>query len=132
MLVAYQGDWTQYWRDLNNIQQLNADELNQRLKQFFTAQHRHWRYSTHLEDQNRHSQQNNLNTVKTLDQQDTTCYTLKDVKSYQQEVTDYVQKSKQALIQNEKDSAWQLKWLRAKYALFPTSIMRIKPAPTYW
>ena len=38
--VAYQGDWTQYWRDLNNIQQLNADELNQRLKQFFTAQHR--------------------------------------------------------------------------------------------
>lgn len=71
--VAYQGDWTQYWRDLNNIQQLNADDLNQRLKQFFTAQHRViGDIQPTPEDQKQAlTAKNNLNTAKTLDQQDT-------------------------------------------------------------
>lgn len=121
--VAYQGDWTQYWRDLNNIQQLNADELNQRLKHFFTAQHRViGDIQPTPEDQKQAlTAKNNPNTAKTLDQQDAPVTPLKDVQSYQQEVTDYVQKSKQALIQNEKKIQRGSLKNGAKYALFPTA-----------
>ncbi|MEB6564153.1 insulinase family protein [Acinetobacter towneri] len=121
--VAYQGDWTQYWRDLQDIQQLNVDELNRHLKQFFTAEHRViGDIQPTPEDQKQAlTAKNNSSVAKTLDQQDAPVIPLKDVQSYQQEVAEYVQKSKQSLIKNEKKILRGSLKNGAKYALFPTA-----------
>ena len=121
--VAYQGDWTQYWRDLQDIQQLNVDELNRHLKQFFTAEHRViGEIQPTPEDQKQAlTAKNNSSVAKTLDQQDAPVIPLKDVQSYQHEVAEYVQKSKQSLIKNEKKILRGSLKNGAKYALFPTA-----------
>jgi len=38
--VAYQGDWSQYFTDLNNVKQLKLTDVNQTLTRFLVPEHR--------------------------------------------------------------------------------------------
>ena len=122
--VAYSGDWSQYFKDLNAIENLNVSQVNQVYKGFIKPE---YRISGNIlptpEDQKKaHEVTQTEAPKKTLDQQVETEEPLKDVSVYQAEVKQYVAQSKQYL--SAKDKQIQRGKLKngIKYALFPTNI----------
>ncbi|MDM1335625.1 insulinase family protein [Acinetobacter pseudolwoffii] len=122
--VAYSGDWSQYFKDLNAIENLNVSQVNQVYKGFLKPE---YRISGNIlptpEDQKKAQEVTQTEAPKkTLDQQAETEEPLKDVSVYQAEVKQYVAQSKQYL--SAKDKQIQRGKLKngIKYALFPTNI----------
>ncbi|PJI31603.1 M16 family metallopeptidase [Acinetobacter pseudolwoffii] len=122
--VAYSGDWSQYFKDLNAIENLNVSQVNQVYKGFLKPE---YRISGNIlptpEDQKKAQEVTQTEAPKkTLDQQVETEEPLKDVSVYQAEVKQYVAQSKQYL--SAKDKQIQRGKLKngIKYALFPTNI----------
>lgn len=122
--VAYSGDWSQYFKDLNAIENLNVSQVNQVYKGFLKPE---YRISGNIlptpEDQKKAQEVIQTEAPKkTLDQQAETEEPLKDVSVYQAEVKQYVAQSKQYL--SAKDKQIQRGKLKngIKYALFPTNI----------
>ncbi|MEE1123935.1 MAG: pitrilysin family protein, partial [Acinetobacter pseudolwoffii] len=121
---AYSGDWSQYFKDLNAIENLNVSQVNQVYKGFLKPE---YRISGNIlptpEDQKKAQEVTQTEAPKkTLDQQAETEEPLKDVSVYQAEVKQYVAQSKQYL--SAKDKQIQRGKLKngIKYALFPTNI----------
>lgn len=122
--VAYSGDWSQYFKDLNAIENLNVSQVNQVYKGFLKPE---YRISGNIlptpEDQKKAQEVTQTEAPKkTLDQQVETEEPLMDVSVYQAEVKQYVAQSKQYL--SAKDKQIQRGKLKngIKYALFPTNI----------
>ncbi|MDQ9009992.1 insulinase family protein [Acinetobacter gerneri] len=121
-VVSNQGDWDQYFKDQQAVQNLTVQQTNQTLNEFLTAQHR---FSGDIqptpEDQKKAMQQDKTtDKQKTLDQTSEQPEPLKDVKTYQAEVQQYVKTSKKYLQSTEnKIQRGQLS-NGMKYALFPT------------
>ena len=122
--VAYSGDWSQYFKDLNAIENLNVSQVNQVYKGFLKPE---YRISGNIlptpEDQKKAQEVTQTEVPKkTLDQQVEIEEPLKDVSVYQAEVKQYVAQSKQYL--SAKDKQIQRGKLKngIKYALFPTNI----------
>ena len=122
--VAYSGDWSQYFKDLNAIENLNVSQVNQVYRGFLKPE---YRISGNIlptpEDQKKAQEVTQTEAPKkTLDQQAETEEPLKDVSVYQAEVKQYVAQSKQYL--SAKDKQIQRGKLKngIKYALFPTNI----------
>ena len=122
--VAYSGDWSQYFKDLNAIENLNVSQVNQVYRGFLKPE---YRISGNIlptpEDQKKAQEVPQTEVPKkTLDQQAETEEPLKDVSVYQAEVKQYVAQSKQYL--SAKDKQIQRGKLKngIKYALFQTNI----------
>ena len=122
-VVSSHGDWAQYFKDQQAIQNLTVNETNATLKAFLTAQHRFkGDIQPTPEDQKKALEQKQATEKpKTLDQQVEKAEPLKDVSVYKAEVAQYLEKSKQYLDATEKKiQRGQLK-NGMQYALFPTS-----------
>jgi zinc protease len=122
-VVTSHGDWAQYFKDQQRIQNLTVNETNSTLKSFFTQQHRfHGDIQPTPEDQKKALEQKQATEKpKTLDQQAAAVEPLKDVSVYQAEVAQYVQQSKQYLEATEKKIQRGTLKNGMQYALFPTS-----------
>ncbi len=121
-VVTNHGDWSQYFKDQQNIQNISVDETNKTLKEFLIPEHRiEGDVKPTPEDQKKAMQLKQENEKKkTLDQSAEKPEPMKDISVYRQEVSQYTEKSKQYLEATEK------RILRGKlsngmqYALFPT------------
>ena len=122
--VAYSGDWSQYFKDLNAIENLNVSQVNQVYKGFLKPEYRISGNILPTPEEQKKAQEVTQTEApkKTLDQQVETEEPLKDVSVYQAEVKQYVAQSKQYL--SAKDKQIQRGKLKngIKYALFPTNI----------
>lgn len=120
--VSYQGDWTQYFKDLERIQKLNVAEVNSTLKDFLIPAHRiSGDIKPTPEDQKKALQQEKKEQAQTLDQKSEQAEPLKNVSEYKKEVRQYLVRSGQQLEKNEqKIQRGQLK-NGLKYALFPVA-----------
>lgn len=122
-VVSSNGDWTQYFKDQNELQNLSVKDVNQVISAFLVPEHRIMGDIKPTPEDQKKAQQQNESTegLKTLDQQDTPPEPLKDVSVYQAEVAQYIDQSKTKLEQLEQ------KIQRGKlkngmgYALFPTT-----------
>ncbi|WP_374664991.1 M16 family metallopeptidase [Acinetobacter sp.] len=120
--VAHNGDWTQYFKDLDGIQKLTPAEVNQAYKAFLTPAHR---ISGDIlptpEDQKKAVEQKKEGPAKTLDQQAAQEEPLKDASVYKAEVQQYLQQSKDYLEQKEKQIQRGKLKNGIQYALYPTA-----------
>lgn len=121
--VSYQGDWSQYFTDLDNIKKLKLTDVNQTLTQFLVPQHRISGdiQPTPEEQKKALKQKQASEPAKTLTQTDIQAEPLKDSRVYQQEVTEYVKASKQSLVNTEKKIQRGTLKNGIQYALYPTS-----------
>ena len=121
--VSYQGDWSQYFTDLDNIKKLKLTDVNQTLTQFLVPQHRvSGDIQPTPEEQKKALKQKQVSEpAKTLTQTDLQAEPLKDSRVYQQEVTEYVKASKQSLVNTEKKIQRGTLKNGIQYALYPTS-----------
>lgn len=121
--VSYQGDWSQYFTDLDNIKKLKLTDVNQTLTQFLVPQHRVSGdiQPTPEEQKKALKQKQASEPAKTLTQTDLQAEPLKDSRVYQQEVAEYVKASKQSLVNTEKKIQRGTLKNGIQYALYPTS-----------
>ena len=121
--VSYQGNWSQYFTDLENVKKLKLSEVNQTLTQFLVPEHRiSGDIKPTPEDQKKALEQKQAaEQPKTLDQTDVKEEPLKDSSVYKQEVAEYVKTSKQYLVDTEKKIQRGTLKNGIKYALYPTS-----------
>lgn len=121
--VSYQGDWSQYFTDLENVKKLKLADVNQTLTQFLVPQHRiSGDIQPTPEEQKKALKQKQADEpAKTLAQTDIQEEPLKDSRVYQQEVADYVKASKQSLVNTEKKIQRGTLKNGIAYALYPTS-----------
>ena len=121
--VSYQGDWSQYFTDLDNIKKLKLTDVNQTLTQFLVPQHRISGdiQPTPEEQKKALKQKQASEPAKTLTQTDIQAEPLKDSRVYQQEVTEYVKASKPSLVNTEKKIQRGTLKNGIQYALYPTS-----------
>ncbi|MNG56860.1 Protease 3 precursor [compost metagenome] len=121
--VSYQGDWSQYFTDLDNIKKLKLTDVNQTLTQFLVPQHRVSGdiQPTPEEQKKALKQKQASEPAKTLTQTDIQAEPLKDSRVYQQEVAEYVKASKQSLVNTEKKIQRGTLKNGIQYALYPTS-----------
>lgn len=121
-IVAYDGDWSKYFKDLQDVQNLKVDEVNQTYQAFFKPQHRLSGVIQPTPEDQKKAQQTQVEAPKaTLDQQAITEEPLKDVSVYQAEVQQYVQESKAYLKSKEKQIQRSKLKNGIRYALFPTT-----------
>ena len=120
--VSSHGQWDQYFKDLQAIQDLKLNDANQTLKQFLVSSHRiSGDIQPTPEDQKKAMTLKAQDKPKTLDQSAEKPEPLKDVAIYRQEVTQFVAQSAQQLQKNEqKIQRGELK-NGIRYALFPTT-----------
>ena len=121
--VAYSGDWSQYFKDLDSIQKLSVNDVNRAYQVFFKPEHRIFGNILPTPEDQKKAQQLAQSEApqKSLAPSAEAEEPLKDVRVYQAEVKDYVQQSKQYL--HEKEQQIQRGKLKngIKYALFPTT-----------
>jgi len=122
-IVSSHGDWAQYFKDQQAIQNLTVEETNATLKAFLTPQHRfNGDIQPTPEDQKKAVEQKQaIEQPKTLDQQAITAEPLKDVSVYQAEIAQYVAQSKQYLEAAEQKIHRGVLRNGMQYALFPTN-----------
>lgn len=121
-IVSYNGDWSKYFKDLQDVQNLKVEDANQVYSAFFKSSNRLSGDIQPTPEDQKKAQQAKTEAVKpTLDKQAVTEEPLKDVNVYQAEVQQYVQESKQYL--NSKNKQIQRAKLKngIQYALFPTT-----------
>ncbi|MEG0132464.1 MAG: insulinase family protein, partial [Acinetobacter sp.] len=116
------GQWDQYFKDLQAIQDLKLNDANQILKQFLVSSHRiSGDIQPTPEDQKKAMTLKAQDKPKTLDQGTEKPESFKDIAIYQQEVTQFVAQSAQQLQKHEqKIQRGELK-NGIRYALFPTT-----------
>ena len=121
--VSYQGDWSQYFTDLENVKKLKLADVNQTLTQFLVPQHRISGdiQPTPEKQKKALKQKQAAEPAKTLTQTDLQAEPLKDSRVYQQEVAEYVKASKQSLVNTEKKIQRGTLKNGIQYALYPTS-----------
>lgn len=121
--VSNQGDWTQYFSDLDNIKNLKLDEVNRALSAFLVPEHRiSGDIQPTPDDQKKAlAQKNPAQPAKTLDQTQLEEAPLKDRVEYQYEVAEYVKTSKKYLLETEKKIQRGALKNGIQYALYPTS-----------
>ncbi len=120
--VAYQGNWSQYFSDLNNVKQLKLNEVNQTLTRFLVPEHCiSGDIKPTPEDQKKALQQQAAEQPKMPNQTSVQEEPLKDSSVYKQEVAEYVKTSKQYLVNTEKKIQRGTLKNGIKYALYPTS-----------
>ena len=120
--VAHQGNWGQYFKDLDAVYKLKPVDVNTAYKAFLRPEHRlTGNILPTPEAQKKALEQQKIEPLKTLDQQATTEEPLKDVSAYQAEVKQYVQESKTYLLQKEKQIQRGKLKNGIQYALFPTN-----------
>lgn len=120
--VAYEGDWSKYFKDLDAVQQLNVADVNTIYKKFLKPEHRMTGdIQPTPEDQKKAQQAKKEEPKAALDQQVVAEEPLKDVRVYQAEVQQYVAESKAYV--NAKEKQIQRAKLKngIQYALFPTT-----------
>ncbi len=121
-VVAYQGDWGQYFTDLDQVQKLQLKDVNATLKDFLVASHRiTGDIKPTPEEQKKAQQQQAAEAPKTLDQSDTPPEPLKDASVYKQEVAQYLLTSQKNLIENEKKIQRGALKNGLKYAFYPVA-----------
>ncbi|MBJ9720758.1 insulinase family protein [Acinetobacter calcoaceticus] len=114
------GQWDQYFKDLDSVENVKLDQVNQTLKQFLISDHRiDGDILPTPEDQKKAQQQNSKEAPKTLDKVEAKAEPLKDPKAYRQEVTEFLKASKQYAESNEKKITRGKLKNGMKYALFP-------------
>ena len=122
-VVSSNGDWTQYFKDQAEVQNLKVNDVNQIINQFLIAEHRiSGDIKPTPEDQKKALElQKGAETPKTLDQQDTKAEPLKDPSVYKAEVAQNLTMSQQYV--EKIDQKIQTGTLKngMQYALFPTS-----------
>ena len=122
-VVSSNGDWTQYFKDQAEVQNLKVNDVNQIINQFLIAEHRiSGDIKPTPEDQKKALElQKGAETAKTLDQQDTKAEPLKDPSVYKAEVAQNLTMSQQYV--EKIDQKIQTGTLKngMQYALFPTS-----------
>lgn len=122
-VVSSNGDWTQYFKDQAEVQNLKVNDVNQIINQFLIAEHRiSGDIKPTPEDQKKALElQKGAETAKTLDQQDTKAEPLKDPSVYKAEVVQNLTMSQQYV--EKIDQKIQTGTLKngMQYALFPTS-----------
>ena len=122
-VVSSQGNWNQYFNDLQAVRNLNTAELNQTLKSFLVPQHRISGdiKPTPEEQKKALEQKQAAEQPKTLDQQAVSAEPLLNASVYKQQVTQYLTNSKQLLDQAEKKIQRGTLKNGMRYALFPTA-----------
>lgn len=122
-VVSSNGDWTQYFKDQKELQNLSVKEVNQVISDFLKADHRIMGDIKPTPEDQKKAQllKESTETAKTLDQQDTPPEPLKDVSVYKAEVAQNLIMSQQYVEKiDQKIQAGTLK-NGMQYALFPTS-----------
>ena len=106
------GQWDQYFKDLDSIDKVKLNEVNQTLKQFLVAGHRiDGDILPTPEDQKKALQLDAKDKPKTLDQTDVKAEPLKDPKVYQQEVAEFLKRlSNMPKVMRKRSFAESLKW----------------------
>ena len=122
-VVSSNGDWTQYFKDQAEVQNLKVNDVNQIINQFLIAEHRiSGDIKPTPEDQKKALElQKGAETAKTLDQQDTPPEPLKDVSVYKAEVAQNLIMSQQYVEKIDKKIQTGTLKNGMQYALFPTS-----------
>lgn len=121
--VSYQGNWAQYFTDLNDVENLKLDDVNRTLADFLVQPHRiSGDIQPTPEDKKKALEQKQaVEPAKTLDQTDVKEEPLKDSVQYKYEVAEYVKTSKQHLIRSEKKIQRGTLKNGIQYALYPTT-----------
>ena len=122
-VVSSKGDWTKFFKDQDDMLNLNVKDVNQELSNFLTPEHRIiGDVKPTPEDQKKaQEQKKSAELGQTLDQKNEVVEPLKDASVYKAEVADLVAKSSVQLDATEKQI------LRGKlkngmpYALYPTA-----------
>ena len=122
-VVSSHGNWSQYFVDQKNLQDLTVQQVNQRLKTFLVSQNRvTGDIKPTPEDQKKALElKQEATQSKTLDQTNEKAEPLKDASTYKKEVENYVVTSKGYLESTEKKIERGQFKNGVKYALFPTS-----------
>ncbi len=122
-LVENQGNWTQIFQDQQQLRQLSLSQLNQQLQQFLKPENRIQGHILPTPEAQKIalSAKNDTNEAKTLDQVEVKEPPIKDLKVYEQELTQYLQRSKQNLQQIESKIQRGELQNGMKYALFPVA-----------
>ena len=121
--VAYDGDWSKYFKDLEEVQNLKVDEVNQVYKSFLTPQNRIiGDIKPTPEDQKKALKLDvNATDAKTLDVSSEKPEPLKDISTYKKEVSTFVEASKKHIETTEQKIERGEFKNGVKYALYPTS-----------
>ncbi|NHB58267.1 insulinase family protein [Acinetobacter sp. 194] len=122
-MVSQQGDWSKFFKEQKQLQDLSVDEINQILTSFLTPTHR-----ISADIQPTPEDQKKAQTLKeeaavpsqTLDQKAEQAEPLKDAQVYRAEVSQYLKTSKARLDATEKKIQRGKLKNGMKYALFPT------------
>lgn len=122
-VVSAHGNWSQYFIDQKQLQNLSLAETNQTLRDFLTPQHRiAGDIQPTPEDQKKALEQKQAaEKPKTLDQKGEKPEPLKDASIYKAEVAEYVKTSKSYLDNTEKKIQRGVLKNGMQYALFPTT-----------
>ncbi|OTG81614.1 M16 family metallopeptidase [Acinetobacter sp. ANC 4648] len=121
-VVSSHGDWSQYFKDQQAIQNLSVAQTNSTLNAFLIPQHRiSGDIQPTPEDQKKALVQKNSDKSKILDQQIPKSEPLKDASVYKIEVAEYLKKSEQYIAKTEKKIQRGKLKNGMQYALFPTS-----------
>ena len=121
--VSYQGDWSQYFKDLQKVEQLKVADVNKTYQAFLTAQNRVIGNIEPTPEDQKKALEKKVSTApaKTLDAQETKAEPLKDISTYEKEIAGFIQQSKQAIDKTEPQiERGELK-NGLKYALYPTT-----------
>ncbi|OTG66575.1 M16 family metallopeptidase [Acinetobacter silvestris] len=121
-VVSSHGDWSQYFKDQQAIQNLSVAQTNSTLNAFLIPQHRiSGDIQPTPEEQKKALEQKNSDNPKTIDQQTPKSEPLKDISVYKTEVAQYLKKSQQYVAKTEKKIQRGKFKNGMQYALFPTS-----------
>ena len=120
--VARDGNWSMYFKDLEDIQNLSVQNVNQVYRSFLAPE---YRITGNIlptpEDQKKALEQKQDAPAQTLAANTVTEEPLKDVGTYQQEVKQYVTQSKAYLLKNEKLIQRGKLKNGIQYALYPAA-----------
>lgn len=121
--IAYDGDWTRYFKDLTDVQNLKVNDVNQVYKEFLSPKNRIiGDIQPTPEDQKKAlTLDANDTDTKTLDASNEKPEPLKDISTYKKEVSAFVDSSKKHIESTEKKIERGEFKNGVKYALYSTS-----------
>lgn len=120
-IVNSRHGWTQYFADLDQIQSLSATQVNQHLAQILKPDYRINAVIEPTPEDQKKAMERAAATQNETKADEVVEEPLKDVSVYQQEIKDYVKKSKSLLKANEKKIQRGVLGQNIKYAFYQTS-----------
>lgn len=118
-LVSANGDWTAYFKHQDALQNAKVEDVNQVLSAFLTAENRIRGEIQPTPESQKTAQTQKEAPKKTLDQQTETVEPLKDISTYQNEVSQYVKSSAERLKAEEAKIQRGALKNGLKYAFYP-------------